>query len=137
MDMRDINRGVIAEFRQNGGELSGPMAGAPILLLTTTGRTSGTPHTTPLGFVDAGGKLAVAAANGGSDDHPDWFRNIEHDTSVTVEVPGATIPSVATIATGIERDELLATLVESLPGMSEHVAATTRAIPVVVMSEAE
>ena len=135
MDMREINRGVIAEFREHDGKLSGPMEGAPILLLTTTGRTSGTPHTTPLGFIDAGGRLAIAAANGGSDDHPDWFRNIERDSSVTVEVPGATIPSRAEVATGSERDELLAALVASLPGMSEHVTATSRAIPVVVLTE--
>ncbi len=136
MDMREINKGVIAEFRENEGRLSGPMAGAPILLLTTTGRTSGAPHITPLGFVDAGGRLAVAAANGGADQDPDWFANLQASDRVTVEVGGATIASVAVAAQGQERDELLAKLVESLPGMADHVSATTREIPVVVITEA-
>ena len=37
VDMREINQGVISEFRANDGKLTGPMEGAPILLLTTTG----------------------------------------------------------------------------------------------------
>lgn len=136
MDMREINKGVIAEFRDNGGQLSGPMEGAPILLLTTTGRSSGQAYTTPVGFVDAGGRLAVAAANGGADSNPDWFRNIENDQNVTVEVPGACISAVATVVSGVERTELLDRLVEGLPGMGDHVSVTSREIPVVVLSEA-
>lgn len=136
MDMREINEGVIREFRANDGQLTGPMQGAPILLLTTTGRRMGEPHTTPLGFIDVDGRLALAAANGGSDDHPDWYLNIEHDHRVTVEVPGATIPSVARIAAGGERAELLQVLTDTLPGMADHVAAANRDIPVILVTEA-
>lgn len=136
MDMREINRGVIDEFRANHGRLTGPMEGAPILLLTTTGRHTGRPHTTPVGFIDADGRLAIAAASGGSDEHPDWYRNIQHDHRVSVEVPGATIPSVALIADGAERAGLLRELIETLPGMSDHVAATSRDIPVILLTEA-
>ena len=136
MDMREINTGVINEFRERDGKLSGPMEGAPILLLTTSGRRSGAAHTTPDGFIDAGGRLAVAAANGGSDQHPDWFRNIEADGQVTIEVPGASIPSTATVTSGAERSDLLHQLSETLPGMADHMAATTRDIPVVIFTEA-
>ena len=136
MDMREINTGVISEFRANDGKLSGPMEGAPVMLLTTAGRNSGHAHTTPVGFIDVEGRLAVAAANGGSDHDPDWYRNIENDDQVTIEVPGASIPSVATITSGDERSELLQQLTASLPGMADHVSATTREIPVVIFSEA-
>jgi len=137
VDMKDVNEGVISEFRANDGKLSGPMEGASILLLTTTGRTSGNPHTTPVGFIDAGGRLAVAAANGGSDQHPDWFRNIEQSSQVTIEVSGASIRSVAAIAEGGERDKLLQRLAEALPGMADHLSSTDREIPVVVFNEAD
>lgn len=136
MDMRDINKGVINEFRANDGQLSGRMEGAPILLLTTTGRDSGNAHTTPVGFVDVDGRLAVAAANGGSDHNPDWYRNIENNDQVTIEVRGASIPSIATITSGAKRRDLLRQLSESLPGMAVHVSATAREIPVVILSEA-
>lgn len=137
MDMSEINKGVIAEFRANAGKLSGPMEGAPILLLTTTGRSSGQSYTTPVGFIDVGGRLAVAAANGGADSNPDWFKNIEKDQRVTVEVPGASISAVANISTGAERTELLGRLVEGLPGMGDHVSAISREIPVIVFAEAD
>ena len=136
MDMKEINKGVISEFRANEGKLSGPMEGAPIVLLTTTGRNSGESHTTPIGFIDAGGRLAAAAANGGADENPDWYRNIELDNKVTLEVPGATVPSIATIMAGAEREELLQQLSASLPGMDDHVSGTSREIPVVVFTEA-
>lgn len=137
MDMREINKGVISEFRANDGKLSGPMEGAPVLLLTTVGHRSGTAHTTPVGFIDADGSIAVAAANGGADHHPDWYRNIERDNAVTIELPGASIPSIATIATGTSRSELLDRLVAHLPGMEDHVAATARDIPVVLFTQAD
>lgn len=137
MDMREINKGVISEFRASEGQLSGPMEGAPILLLTTTGRRTGVAHTTPVGFIDAGGRLAVAAANGGSDDHPDWYHNIESDSRVTIDIPGASIPSIGRITTGSERDGLLQRLLETLPGMSDHVSGTSREIPVVIFGEAD
>ncbi len=136
MDMREINQGVISEFRANDGKLSGPMEGAPVLLLTTTGRASGRAHTTPVGYIDAGGRLAVAATNGGADQDPDWLRNIEADSQVTLEVPGASIASIGHVAEGAERVELLDELVRNLPGMSDHVASTDRAIPVVIFTEA-
>lgn len=137
MDMREINKGVISEFRANNGQLSGPMQGAPILLLTTIGRHSGNAHTNPVGFIDADGRLAVAAANGGADDQPDWYRNIENDDRVTVELPGACISAIATVTGGDERFSLLDRLTATLPGMSDHVSATTREIPVVILRETD
>lgn len=134
-DMKQINEAVIAEFRDNGGLLSGQMRGAPILLLTTTGRRTGTAHTTPVGFVEAGGRLAIAAANGGADHDPHWLLNLEQSNTVTVEVPGATIASTAVVTAGQERAALLERLVATLPGMSDYVAATSREIPVVLLTE--
>ena len=135
MDMKAINESVISEFRENDGRLSGPMAGAPILLLTTTGRNTGKAHTTPVGFIDTGGRLAIAAANGGSDEQPHWLRNIESNNDVTIEIGGASVPSQAVVAVGTERSDLLNKLVGALPGMSDHVSATSRAIPVVILTE--
>ena len=135
LDMREMNRGVIEEFRANGGVLGGPLAGAPILLLTTTGRRTGRAFTTPLGFVDDGGRLVVAAANGGADHDPDWFLNLCAEPAVQVEVPGASVSAVATEVAGAERLRLLAVLAQTLPGLVDHLAATEREVPVVVVSE--
>jgi hypothetical protein len=47
-DLNDWDRQVIEEFRANGGNVGGPYAGAPLLLLTTTGAKSGESRTLPL-----------------------------------------------------------------------------------------
>lgn len=44
-----FNESVIEEFRANGGQVGGPFEGGNLLLLTTTGATSGTARTTPSG----------------------------------------------------------------------------------------
>lgn len=133
VDMQEINRQVIEEFRSNDGQLSGPMQGAPVLLLTTTGRRSGASHTTPVGYIDIGGRLAVAASNGGSDQVPDWFLNLGASDRVRVELPGATIDSIAKTTTSAERLKLLDQMVTQLPGMADHLAATDREVPVVIL----
>jgi len=41
VDGNDFNRQLIEEFRTNGGKVGGMFAGAPLILLTTTGAKSG------------------------------------------------------------------------------------------------
>ncbi len=134
-DMRQLNADVINQFRANAGVLSGPMAGAPILLATTTGRRSGNRFTTPLGFIDDDGSVVVAAANGGADQHPQWYQNLMADPQLTVEIGAASIEATAATAEGPERDRLMAALCQTLPGMADYVAATDRHIPVVRLTE--
>ena len=56
---------VIAEFRANGGQVGGYFAAIPLLLLTTTGATSGQPRTAPLSYLADGERYIVLAAAGG------------------------------------------------------------------------
>src|SRR2546426_598457 len=49
--MQDYNRKIIDEFRANEGRVGGPFAGAPMVLVTSTGAKSGRPHTTPLVYL--------------------------------------------------------------------------------------
>ncbi|HEX3246845.1 MAG TPA: nitroreductase/quinone reductase family protein [Chloroflexota bacterium] len=50
------NTEVIAEFRANRGKVGGFFAQDSLLLLTTVGRKSGTPHTNPLSYVEDEGQ---------------------------------------------------------------------------------
>ena len=43
-----------AVYRATGGKVGGKMGKAPVLLLTTTGRKSGKPRTTPLLYARVG-----------------------------------------------------------------------------------
>ena len=132
MDIADINRRVIEQFRA-GGEIEG-MHRDRIVLLTTTGARTGQRRTTPMMFHRDGGRLLVVASNVGAPKHPDWYRNLAADPRVTVEVGDETYPAVATTLEGSERARAWSRLKESYPFFADHEARTERIIPVVALA---
>jgi deazaflavin-dependent oxidoreductase (nitroreductase family) len=108
--------------------------GSKILLLTTTGRTSGEPRTTPLIHVVDGDGWVVIASKGGAPDHPDWYKNLEANPEATVEVLADEVPVVATTAEGDDRARLWAAMTEAWPAYDDYQAKTDREIPVVVLT---
>jgi len=62
-----MTRALITDFRANGGRVtSGPFAGRPVLLLTTTGARSGEPRLAPLVYSRDGDAYVIVASKGGS-----------------------------------------------------------------------
>jgi deazaflavin-dependent oxidoreductase (nitroreductase family) len=131
-DMREHNRRLIEQFRANGGAEQG----RPLLLLTTTGRRTGQPRTTPMMFIPDGDRRLVIASNAGATKDPDWFRNLVEHPDVTVEVTGDTYRARAVVPTGAERDRLFADVVSKYPFFADHQAKAGRTIPVVVLERA-
>ena len=130
-DVNDWNAKVIAQFRANEGKVGGNFEGAPVLLLTTTGRTSGRSYTNPMMYLRAGGDLVVFASKSGADTDPDWYLNLVKNPNVTVEVGSEVFQATAAAVTGPERDALYAEQASRYPGFAEYEAKTTRVIPVV------
>jgi deazaflavin-dependent oxidoreductase (nitroreductase family) len=85
-DLNDWDRQIIEEFRANGGNVGGQFAGAPLLLLTTTGAKSGEPRTHPLAYLRDAGHLYVFAGNRGAPTNPAWYHNLVAHPDVTVEL---------------------------------------------------
>lgn len=72
-----------AIYEATGGAIGHRLIGAPTLLLTTTGRRSGSQRTTALVYAkDTDGSLIVTASNGGADRAPGWLHNVTADGSV-------------------------------------------------------
>ncbi|MFG2043129.1 nitroreductase family deazaflavin-dependent oxidoreductase [Dactylosporangium sp. NPDC048998] len=126
-DLQEANRKLIAEFRGSGRRLEG----RPLLLLTTTGRRSGRPYTTPMMYVRLDDRLLVIASAAGAAKHPDWYRNLAADPAVTVEADGEEYAATARPATGADRDALFARIVEQYPFFADHQGGIERQIPVV------
>jgi deazaflavin-dependent oxidoreductase (nitroreductase family) len=129
----DLNQPIIAEFRANGGNVSGQFADVPLLLLTTTGVRSGQSRTTPLGYTTDGDYLIVVAANGGRATDPDWYRNLLAQPEALVEVGSDRFPVRATIAEGTERQRLYDQHAARIPVFARFPQQTTRQIPVVAL----
>ena len=66
----------IDTYRATDGETGHEWKGATVLLLTTTGRKSGEPRTTPLIYRRDGDNYLIVASQGGLPDHPSWYKNL-------------------------------------------------------------
>ncbi|MEV4757864.1 nitroreductase/quinone reductase family protein [Micromonospora sp. NPDC049559] len=132
----DFNQQVIEEFRANRGLVGGPFEGGRLLLLTTTGARTGTPHTTPLGYLPDGLRKIVIASAGGAPRHPTWYRNLRANPRVTVEDGIFTYRATAVILDGEERDTFFARAVELDPGWAAYQERAGRVLPVIALERA-
>ncbi len=107
--------------------------GSTILLLTTKGRTTGEPRTTPLIYAEDDGRYVIVASKGGAPEHPGWYRNIEQDPNVELQVLGEVFPAHARTAEGEERERLWRKANEVWRHYDEYQTKTDREIPVVVL----
>src|SRR6266849_8139290 len=120
-------------YRRSGGRFGGRVLGMPVLLLTTTGRRSGQPHTTALTYLTEGAHFAVVASNGGAPQHPAWFLNLRAFQQAQIQVGSMAHRVRAREAAGAERDRLWNRMVQLYAGYRGYQARTTRQIPVVVL----
>jgi deazaflavin-dependent oxidoreductase (nitroreductase family) len=131
--MSDWNTSIIEEFRASGGKVGGQFAGAPLLLLHTTGARTGQERVNPMMYQDLGGSVAVFASKAGAPTHPDWYHNVVAHPEVTAEIGDDTRRFVARTATGAERERIWTKQKHDYPGFAEYEVRTDREIPVVVL----
>ena len=124
-------------YRRSGGRLLVSGLGLPMVLLTTTGRTSGRPRTVPLsGFID-GPDVVVVASNGGSDSDPAWLGNVRSDPLASVQLGPRTWPVRGREASPVEAARLWPIVVRGFGGYATYRTRTNRPIPLVILSPAE
>src|SRR3954454_15101832 len=124
----------VRRYRETDGEEGYTWReGTKILLLTTTGRTSGNETTTPLIFGMDGDNPVIVASKGGAPDHPGWFKNLSKSPEVGVQIKGDRFRARARVADGEERERLWEEMNEICPHYDEYATKTEREIPVVVL----
>jgi deazaflavin-dependent oxidoreductase (nitroreductase family) len=126
--------GHVRVYRETAGQRGYHWRGTTILLLTTHGRTSGEPRTTPLIHRTDGERWIVVASKGGAPAHPSWYENLLADPEATIEVLDETVPVRASTAEGEERARLWSLMAEVWPAYDDYQAKTDREIPVVVLT---
>jgi len=132
--IRAISKAHLALYRLTGGRILGSAVGMPVLLLTTTGRRSGKPRTTPLTFLRDGTDFVVIASNGGADRPPDWSLNLDHDPRATVEIGTEKLIVTARTAAAQDRERLWVAITATYAGYARYQERTTRPIPVVLLT---
>lgn len=108
----------------------------PCLLLTTIGRKSREPRTTPLVYGRDGDKYMVIASQGGRPTHPAWYLNLVANPEVELQVGADDISAVAHVALDDERGQRWAMMKGVYPLYDEYEAKVGKAreIPLVVLT---
>jgi len=124
----------VRRYRETGGKVGHLWReGSTILLLTTTGRTTGEKRTTPLIYAADGAAFVIVASKGGAPDHPGWYKNLEKTPEVELQVKDEVFRARARSAHGEERARLWVKANEVWPHYEEYAKKTNREIPVVVL----
>jgi proline iminopeptidase len=124
----------VRRYREtDGAEGYDWLKGSKILLLTTTGRTSGDETTAPLIFAMDGDNPVIVASKGGAPEHPGWYKNLVKNPAATVQIKGEVFPVRARDAEGEEYDRLWELMNGQWPDYAEYQTKTDRKIPVVVL----
>ena len=135
------NENVIADFRANGGQVGGPFAGAPMVLVHHRGRRSGQEYVNPMMYLATergDGSIYVFASKGGAPTNPDWYYNLTAAGAGTVELGTGTFPVTVREIHGEEHDRIYAEQARRYPGFAEYAEKTAgvRTIPVLELTPA-
>jgi deazaflavin-dependent oxidoreductase (nitroreductase family) len=107
--------------------------GAPVMLLTTRGRKSGKPRTSPLLYMRDGERIITVASKGGAPNHPAWYLNLKDSPEVTVQIGNTQTAMRATTATPEQKAKYWPRLIAVYPPYQQYQARTDRDIPVVIL----
>ena len=104
------------------------------LVLATTGRRTGEPRRTCLIYGISGDDYVVVASNGGADEDPTWFKNLQAEPGVGMQVGTRRLTARARVASSAERKPLWAQMARIFPLYDEYAQKTDRLIPIVLLT---
>ena len=126
-----LHRGI---YSASGGRVGDRIAGMPVLLLTTTGRKTGKPRTSPLSYFEDDGAIVLVASYGGRPHNPDWFENLAAAGEGEVTIGRESRRLTARQATPEERARLWPWIVATYDGYAKYQARTSREIPLAILT---
>jgi F420H(2)-dependent quinone reductase len=122
-----------ALFRLTGGRIGRRIVDNDMLLLTTTGASTGRDHTVPLLYIEHDGALVVIASYGGRPDHPQWFNNLVASPRARVQLASESFQVDSAVASPEERALLWPRIVDAYDGYEIYQSRTDRLIPLVFL----
>jgi deazaflavin-dependent oxidoreductase (nitroreductase family) len=115
------------------GRLGTRVGGHPVLLLTTTGRRTTRPRTTPVQYVRDGERLIVIASNAGRERAPAWSLNLRDQPACRVQLGPRAFAARAVEARGTERDRLWKAACAVNPAYERAQARSPRSFAIVAL----
>ncbi|ADI04660.1 hypothetical protein SBI_01539 [Streptomyces bingchenggensis BCW-1] len=115
--------------RKGGGKLMGMNA----LVLTTTGRKSGEPRESPVGwFPGQDGSWIIVASAAGAAKNPAWYYNLSaHPDKAQVQIGSRKVDVVAEQLHGEERIGAWRQITTAAPRFAQYQVKTDRELPII------
>lgn len=129
--IRFIWKAHIRIYKLTAGRLGARLLDMPVLLLNSRGRKTGKTHITALSYVKDGENYILAASNGGSHRHPDWWFNLEANPLASIQVSKKSLNVRAREIKGIQRGRLWDRFVEMEKSYRRYEKSTSRRIPLI------
>jgi deazaflavin-dependent oxidoreductase (nitroreductase family) len=122
-------------YRATGGRIGS--WGGRVLILTTKGAKSGKTRHVPVMFFEFGGRRFVIASFAGSPTHPAWFKNLQRNPDVSVQVNGKRYNARATVLSSDERAKIWPQVIAQASRFADYEKKVggAREIPVVELKE--
>lgn len=128
-----MSRATAWAYQKTGGRIGGRfLQGAPVALLTTTGRKTGQPRVSPLLYLREGERIVLIASKGGSANNPMWYLNLKANPAVAVQIKGEVLRLTARDATEEERAHYWPRMAAMYSSFDDYQSWTDRVIPVVI-----
>jgi deazaflavin-dependent oxidoreductase (nitroreductase family) len=137
MDIQELNRTIIDEFRANNGKVSRQFEKVPLLLLTTVGARSGVSRTNPLAYFAEAGRYFIIASYAGAPINPPWYHNLRANPIVDVEVGAERFKARAEVMQEPKRTDVYEKVASASPIFAEYQDKTSRTIPVISLQRLE
>jgi len=122
-------------YRSTNGLIGGSIGRLGVLLLTVPGRTTGRPHTVPVGFFEHEGGYLVVGSAGGAPNDPQWFKNLRQSDRAQIQIRSRHTDVSVRITESAERDRLWTDVViRQASTFAGYEKKTTRTIPIAVLT---
>src|SRR5262245_45601117 len=116
----------VRQYEATQGQTGHDWNGTSILILRTTGRSSGQLRKAPLIYGRAGDDYLVVASKGGAAEHPGWYKNLVAHPDIEIQVHGDVLPVRARTATPQEKARLWPTMTKEWPDYDKYQRSTSR-----------
>ena len=132
--IKNIGRWQTRVYEWTGGRVWHTFLGSECAILTTRGRKSGEPRKTPLLYLRDAERVVMVASKGGMTTLPLWYRNIEADPRVQIQIGNSKQYYQARNAQDSEAERLWPQLDAMYSGYAEYRARVKgkRPVPVVI-----
>ena len=134
--IKRIGKYQVKVYEMTNGKLWNTFLGAPCAILTTRGAKTGLLRKTPLLYLIDNNDIVLVASQGGFSTLPFWYKNIQNDPNVTIQI-GAEKYTVQAREASEEQKELLWPKLDAMyEGYQEYRARTrgVRDIPILLFS---